>query len=104
MVFALAGDSTMTKFFAIYLFNYPQNRLILKKILECKSREIFFIENFLMFISLLSLPKIHKKSHVKNPFPWLSEAQDATGIAAFFERREKNYQNAGMLDDDLDEL
>ena len=53
-------------------------------------------------VASVGLPDIYES--VKNPFPWLSEAQDATGIAAFFERREKNYQNAGMLDDDLDEL
>ena len=53
-------------------------------------------------VASIDLPDIYES--VKNPFPWLSEAQDATGIAAFFERREKNYQNAGMLDDDLDEL
>jgi ribonucleoside-diphosphate reductase beta chain len=47
----------------------------------------------------IGLPEIYDS--VKNPFPWLGEAQDATGIAAFFERREKNYQNAGMLDDDF---
>ena len=53
-------------------------------------------------VASIDLPDIYES--VKNPFPWLSEAQDATGIAAFFERREKNYQNAGMLDDDLDDL
>lgn len=53
-------------------------------------------------VASVGLPDIYES--VKNPFPWLSEAQDATGIAAFFERREKNYQNAGMLDDDLDEF
>lgn len=39
--------------------------------------------------------------NVRNPFPWLSEAQDASGMSAFFERREKNYQNSGVLDDDF---
>ena len=53
-------------------------------------------------VASVGLPDIYES--VKNPFPWLSEAQDATGIAAFFERREKNYQNAGMLDDYLDEF
>lgn len=40
-------------------------------------------------------------NQTKNPFPWLGEAQDATGMSAFFERREKNYQNAGALEDDF---
>ena len=39
--------------------------------------------------------------NVKNPFLWLSESQDASGMSAFFERREKNYQNSGVLDDDF---
>jgi ribonucleoside-diphosphate reductase beta chain len=47
----------------------------------------------------IDLPELYENT--QNPFPWLGEAQDATGIAAFFERREKNYQNAGMLDDDF---
>ena len=47
----------------------------------------------------VDLPILYENT--QNPFPWLGEAQDATGIAAFFERREKNYQNAGMLDDDF---
>lgn len=38
----------------------------------------------------------------KNPFTWLSEQQEATGMSAFFERREKSYQSAGNLSDDLD--
>ena len=38
---------------------------------------------------------------VNNPFPWLVEMQETQGVAAFFERREKSYQNAGSLDDDL---
>lgn len=36
-----------------------------------------------------------------NPFPWLKEQQDSTGMTAFFERREKNYQNSGALEDDF---
>jgi ribonucleoside-diphosphate reductase beta chain len=37
----------------------------------------------------------------ENPFPWVSEAQEADGMSAFFERREKNYQHAGALEDDF---
>jgi len=37
----------------------------------------------------------------KNPFPWLREQQDSTSMTAFFERREKNYQNAGSVEDDF---
>ena len=37
----------------------------------------------------------------KNPFPFLSETQDAESMAAFFERREKNYRNASVLEDDF---
>ncbi len=50
-------------------------------------------------VAAIGLPEMYEDS--QNPFPWLGEAQDATGMAAFFERREKNYQNAGVLDDDL---
>jgi ribonucleoside-diphosphate reductase beta chain len=37
----------------------------------------------------------------KNPFPFLGETQDADSMAAFFERREKNYRNASVLEDDF---
>jgi len=37
----------------------------------------------------------------KNPFPFLGETQDAEAMAAFFERREKNYRNASELEDDF---
>lgn len=37
----------------------------------------------------------------KNPFPFLGETQDAEAMAAFFERREKNYRNASVLEDDF---
>ena len=50
-------------------------------------------------LNSIGLPTIYDS--VKNPFPWLSEAQDASGMSAFFEIREKNYQNSGVLDDDL---
>ena len=35
------------------------------------------------------------------PFTWLKEQQDSTGMTAFFERREKNYQQAGVMEDDF---
>jgi ribonucleoside-diphosphate reductase beta chain len=37
----------------------------------------------------------------KNPFPFLGETQDAEAMAAFFERREKNYRNSSVLEDDF---
>lgn len=37
----------------------------------------------------------------KNPFPWLSESADVDAMGAFFERRERAYQQAGALEDDL---
>jgi ribonucleoside-diphosphate reductase beta chain len=37
----------------------------------------------------------------KNPFPFLGETQDADSMSAFFERREKNYRNASVLEDDF---
>lgn len=37
----------------------------------------------------------------KNPFPWLGEAQDSSAMTAFFEVRNKDYQNAGALVDDF---
>lgn len=37
----------------------------------------------------------------KNPFPWLAEAQDAETMTAFFEVRNKTYQNSSALVDDL---
>ena len=36
-----------------------------------------------------------------NPFPWLSEAVDATAMTNFFERKVKDYQNSGVLEDDF---
>lgn len=50
-------------------------------------------------LASISLPNLY--GNVKNPFPWLSESQDASGMSAFFERREKNYQNSGVLADDF---
>ena len=39
-------------------------------------------------VAAVDLPELYENT--KNPFPWLGEAQDATGMTAFFERREKN--------------
>lgn len=43
----------------------------------------------------------YKFSNDKNPFPWLGEAQDSSAMTAFFEVRNKDYQNAGALVDDF---
>lgn len=37
----------------------------------------------------------------KNPFPWLGEIVDVQAMGAFFERRERSYQQAGALNDDF---
>lgn len=52
-----------------------------------------------MRLDSIKLPKLFNE--VKNPFSWLVEAQDLPGMSAFFERREKSYQHAGALQDDL---
>ena len=62
------------------------------------------LEDYIKFLAnqrvlAINLPMIYPD--VKNPFTWLGEAQDAQGISAFFERREKNYQHSGMLEDDF---
>ena len=36
-----------------------------------------------------------------NPFPWLSEVVDTGAMTNFFERKVKDYQSSGMLEDDL---
>ena len=36
-----------------------------------------------------------------NPFPWLSEVVDTGAMTNFFERKVKDYQNSGMLEDDF---
>ena len=36
-----------------------------------------------------------------NPFPWLSELVDTQPMTNFFERKVKDYQNSGMLEDDF---
>ena len=37
----------------------------------------------------------------ENPFPWLSEVVDTGAMTNFFERKVKNYQNSGVLEDDF---
>ena len=37
----------------------------------------------------------------QNPFPWLSEVVDTGAMTNFFERKVKDYQNSGMLEDDF---
>jgi len=37
----------------------------------------------------------------QNPFPWLSEAVDAAAMTNFFERKVKDYQSSGVLEDDF---
>jgi ribonucleoside-diphosphate reductase beta chain len=37
----------------------------------------------------------------KNPFPWLGEVVDVQAMGNFFERRVREYQQSGSLDDDF---
>ena len=37
----------------------------------------------------------------KNPFPWLGEVVDVQAMGNFFERRVREYQQAGSLEDDF---
>ena len=37
----------------------------------------------------------------KNPFPWLSEVVDVQAMGNFFERRVREYQQSGALEDDF---
>ena len=37
----------------------------------------------------------------QNPFPWLSEVVDTGAMTNFFERKVKDYQSSGMLEDDF---
>jgi ribonucleoside-diphosphate reductase beta chain len=37
----------------------------------------------------------------KNPFPWLGEVVDVQAMGNFFERRPREYQQSGSLDDDF---
>jgi ribonucleoside-diphosphate reductase beta chain len=36
-----------------------------------------------------------------NPFPWLAEVVDTGAMTNFFERKVKDYQNSGVLEDDF---
>lgn len=36
-----------------------------------------------------------------NPFPWLSEVVDTQAMTNFFERRVREYQQSGSLEDDF---
>lgn len=36
-----------------------------------------------------------------NPFPWMSEVVDTQAMSNFFERKPRDYQQAGMLEDDF---
>ena len=36
-----------------------------------------------------------------NPFPWLSEVVDTGAMTNFFERKVKDYQSSGVLEDDF---
>ena len=37
----------------------------------------------------------------ENPFPWLSEVVDTRVMTNFFERKVKDYQQSGSLEDDF---
>ena len=37
----------------------------------------------------------------KNPFPWLGEVVDVQAMGNFFERRVREYQQSGSLEDDF---
>ena len=39
--------------------------------------------------------------NAQNPFPWLSEVVDTAAMTNFFERKVKDYQNSGVLEDDF---
>jgi ribonucleoside-diphosphate reductase beta chain len=47
----------------------------------------------------VGLDPIFSSAH--NPFPWLSEVVDVQPMGNFFERRVREYQHSGALDDDL---
>jgi len=50
-------------------------------------------------LTAIGLPELYPGA--KNPFGWLVETQDLPGMAAFFERREKEYQHSCNLEDDM---
>tara|TARA_R100000808_G_C2152471_1_gene161943 strand:+ start:4501 stop:5511 length:1011 start_codon:yes stop_codon:yes gene_type:complete len=43
----------------------------------------------------------HRFENDHNPFPWLAEVIDTGAMTNFFERKVKDYQNSGMLEDDF---
>jgi ribonucleoside-diphosphate reductase beta chain len=43
----------------------------------------------------------HEFDSDTNPFPWLSEVIDAQAMTNFFERKVKDYQSSGALEDDF---
>lgn len=51
-------------------------------------------------LKLLGIAPLYPQNQF-NPFPWISESQEAKGMTAFFERREKSYQTSGAITDDF---
>jgi len=72
-----------------------------KGILGVNSEMLDQYVEFLANDRLSSVGLDYKFPSDKNPFPFLGETQDAEAMAAFFERREKNYRNASVLEDDF---
>lgn len=124
-------DETLHFSFGVYLINelkkeYPeiwtnkfQNDLIdlMKEAMELEvnySKEVLpngilgvnsqMLVEYVQFLANDRLEQVgldHKFPSVKNPFPWLGETQDSSAMTAFFEVRNKDYQNAGALIDDF---
>lgn len=124
-------DETLHYSFGVYLINeikkeYPetwtnkfQNELIelMKKAIEIEidySKEVLpngilgvnaqMLVEYVQFLAndrLASVGLDYSFPVNKNPFPWLGEAQDSSAMTAFFEVRNKDYQNAGALVDDF---
>ena len=62
------------------------------------------LDQYIKFLSNMRLKSIGLKpvyEECSNPFTWLGEAQDVSGMSAFFERHEKSYQHVSALTDDL---
>lgn len=62
------------------------------------------LDQYIKFLSNMRLKSIGLKpvyDECANPFTWLGEAQDVSGMSAFFERHEKSYQHGSALLDDL---
>lgn len=62
------------------------------------------LDQYIKFLSNMRLKSIGLKpvyDECSNPFTWLGEAQDVSGMSAFFERHEKSYQHGSALTDDL---